>query len=501
MLAVKFNNQRNADSTSAEWEAFISGLSHKRLIQFNAAVHGDTVRLDTHLEVWSLRSSGMLKTFDFTRIDDTRVRPLVRWLLVKFLASYSVERAYSCFKLFTNKGWTLEDLTLPSLYQKLELCRNEKDGYSITEFGIIKRLADFLISNEAPGTEIEDLYDLEQEVYGMSANLMGYYDMDVRLSPLENQFILTHSTHDTEYIARLHYIELRDFVLLRLCYEIGLRPIQLFRLSHADFQSVTGQYFSIRRPWAKRGRANDHIKGTDKLAISPELGMAIQTLIAQQNNQSEQLLQNEDGSDFRKLRGPGSINNTLARWGAEDISKTPYDFRHNMAHRMVAAGSSASEIAYMLGHTSLGAAKHYIAASPSISLLREKALGRNNTYGSLVALLTGEITLPENWQGETVMGRVGDELATGIGGCDATDCEYVPVHNCYGCNDFQPFEDGHHNAVLDALSNEASKIIVISDSTRQSAMNPAMTQLEGTMEQVKAVISRCRTCQGDRNAK
>ena len=45
------------------------------------------------------------------------------------------------------------------------------------------------------------------------------------------------------------------------------------------------------------------------------------------------------------------------------------------------------------------------------------------------------------------------------------------------------------------------EIIAISDSTRQSGMNPAMTQLEGVMEQVKVVISRCKACGGCQHEK
>jgi hypothetical protein len=382
----------------------------------------------------------------------------------------------------------------------MELCRNSKSGYDLNDFPRIKRLMDYLISHGAPGTEIEDLFELEQQTLDTSCNVIGYYDMEVRLSPIEEQFIRTHSTHDVEFIEHLSYNELHDFVILKLCYEVGLRPLQLFRLSKSDFQSVNDQYFSILRPWAKKGKANENQKGTDNLAISPELGRAIQALLLRQNSHSLQLLQHENGSSWSKNHGVQSISNTLARWGAEYPHKTPYDFRHNMAHRMVMAGSSASEIAYMLGHSSLLAATHYIAASPSISALREKALGRNGTYGAIVALLTGELALPDDWRDKEVLGRIGDELTTGIGGCDATDCEYVPVYNCYGCQNFQPFEDGHHNAVLASLRTEASKIISISDSTRQSGMNPAMTQLEGVMEQVKAVISRCKVCRGGQHA-
>ena len=503
MLAVKFDKNRQFDATSEEWSAFASRLHYKRVIQFHAAVHSDTKRVDSNLDVWSIRTAGELITFDFTRIDDGDTRLIVKWLIYKCLASYSVTVSKICFRLFVNRGWTLGDLALPAIYEKLELSRSEKDGYNINYFAAIKLVTNFFISNDAPGTEIEDLFELEQQTPGMSINVAGYYDMEVRLSPLEDQFIQMHTTHDAKFMMRLSYAELRDFVILRLCYEIGLRPIQLFRLSKDSFQSVNGQYFSILRPWAKKGRKNDYKKGTDRLAISPELGRVITELIARQNHYSVQLLQKEDGTDFIRNNGVTSINNTLIRWGADESHKTPYDFRHNMAHRMVMAGSSASEVAYMLGHDSLLAARHYIAASPSISALREKALARNGTYGAMVALHTGELALPDNWQEKEVLGRVGEDLATGIGGCDATDCEYVPVYNCYGCQNFHPFEDGNHDAVLAALRTEVLKIIVISDSTRQSGMNPAMTQLEGTMEQVKAVMSRCRncrTCRGGQHA-
>ncbi len=499
MLAVKFDKNSQFDATSEEWSAFASKLHYKRVIQFHAAVHGDTEHVDTNQESWSIRVSGVLYTFDFTRIDDGEMRLIVKWLIYKSLASYSVSASHLCFGLFVNRMWMMGDLALPAIYEKLELCRSTDDGYNISHFALIKKVANSLITHGAPRTEIEDLFELEQQTLGLSSNVAGYYDIEVRLSPLEEQFIRMHSTHDAKFMARLNYTELRDFVVLMLCYEIGLRPIQLFRLSKDSFQSVNDQYFSILRPWAKKGKKNDHKKGTDQLAISPELGTVIKELIARQNSPSVQMLQEGDGIDFIKNDGVASINNTLIRWGAEESHKTPYDFRHNMAHRMVMAGCSASEIAYMLGHDSLASAEHYIAASPSISVLREKSLARNATYGAMVALLTGDLALPDNWQDKEVLGRVGDDLATGIGGCDATNCEYVPVYNCYGCQDFYPFEDGNHDAVLAALRTEASKVIVISDSTRQSAINPAMTQLEGTMEQVKAVISRCKNCRGGRH--
>lgn len=499
MLAVKFEKKRQLNAAEEEWATFASGLTYKRIIQFHATTHDDTERVDTTQDVWFICYGGLNHTLDFSYIENN-VRLIAKWLVVKSLSSYSLRASNRVLKLFSNNGWTLDDLVLPELYRKLEFCRNSSNGYYPTMFSVIKRIIGFLISAGAPGTEIEDHFELEQQVLGGSGYSLGYYDMEVRLSPLEEQFIRTHSAHDAQYVERLTYAQLRDFVVLRICYEIGLRPLQLFRLSQDDLKVVSGKYFSLRRPWAKKGRINDNKKGTDPLAISPELGSTIQSLIARQKSDSSQLLQDKDGSVFSMTRGFWGINNTLNRWGAENSDKNVYDFRHNMAHRMAMANSSASEIAYMLGHNSVDAAKHYLAACPSISVLREKALGRNNTYSTMVALLTGEISLPKDWQEKGVIGCVGDELVTGIGGCDANECEYVPVYNCYGCNDFHPFEDGNHVEVLTSLQAEALKQIAISDKTRQTSMNPAISQFEGMIEQVKAVVSRCRACKGEQCA-
>ena len=85
MRAVNFDKKRTFDAPAAEWAAFASGLQYRRIVQFHAAMHGDTERLDTNLDVWPVRSGGKLYTFDFGRIVDSRVRPIVKWLMFKFL--------------------------------------------------------------------------------------------------------------------------------------------------------------------------------------------------------------------------------------------------------------------------------------------------------------------------------------------------------------------------------------------------------------------------------
>ena len=495
------------DAAGADWIAFIDQLSYKRSITFHGALHNDTVCLDTAGDVWWMRRVGVSYTFDFNKIDNTHIRQLMKWAVYKFLSNYSIGTVNIFYRKFVLGVREFAQLTLPALVDRLialaskaEKTFSGKNHSEACQFSIIKRFLGFLIDEGAPNTDIEDHFILEQLPCPKRETWHGYYELEVKLKPLEIQFVHTHYQHDSKHLNRLSYNDLRAFVTLRICYEIGLRPIQLFKLSKLDFQNIDDKYFSLHRPLAKHGRENDNKVGVDKLSISPELGRSIQTLISRQTGTNQQLLQHKNGSSSSTKKYNHYINQTLKRWGAKDIFKTAYDFRHNLAHSMAMAGSSSSDIAYMLGHSSEKTAKHYILACPNIAYIREKALANNATWGAMVALLTGEITIARDWQGETVFGMVGNQLITGIGGCDAKECEFNPILNCYGCNDFYPFVDGNHEYVFKSLQAEVKKVIAISDISNQTAINPAFSQLEGILEQVKSVIGRCKSeCQGCQN--
>jgi hypothetical protein len=499
---IKFAAKRTFDATYNEWVDFVSRQKMVRLVRFHAAMHSDTSRLDTTEDIWTLKTSGKWFIFDFTLLEDIHFRQCIKWLTYKYLQSGSISVAYNAYLLLQAEVHGFDELDFSSLCKKLEFFNKQTEttpGYA-KKFSHLKKIITMLVSSEAPTTDIEDLFQLEQFVLHYSIDVSGYYDMDVRLNPLELELIRTQSTHDTNplYMARLTYVELRDLIVLMLCFQIGLRPIQVYRLSKNDFIAVLDKYFSIKRPIAKKGKKNEGLKGEDELQITPELGVAIQTLIERQTSSSKQLLQKEDGGDFVACTRYGvtkSINNTLQRWGAgEDFHKTAYDFRHNMAHTLTMHGISAELLAFTLGHSSLGAAKHYIAACPSIALIKEKALGRNSFYTGMIAMLTGDIALPKDWNGELVMAVIGSKLITGIGGCGTESCEYVPVESCYGCDDFAPFIDGNHEDVLAALEEDAQATIVVSDAAFQTKMNGAVGQREGQIHQVKQVIERCKQC-------
>ena len=491
-VIYRFEKNRIFDATNADWVMFVEGLEHKQILRFNSAVHGDTTRLDSKEDVWRIRHQGTPVNFHFDQFDTLHFKKLMKWVGCKFLSQYTIGTAIRYYNCVISQFRSFADLSLPLQLDKLIVFASEND---LQSYYAIKRFTECLINENAPSTDIEDHYVLEQLPYPQIETWLGYYNLEVKLTPLEIQFIETRSWHDSEHLGGLSYTGLRGYVTLRICYEIGLRPIQLFKLIQTDFEHICDEFYSLRRPWAKKGKKNEAKIGFDKLSISPELGKAIYLLISLQSGDNSQLLQDEDGGTSPARKYNTYINETLTRWGAEGICKCVYDFRHNLGHSMAMAGASAADIAFLLGHVNAITAAHYISACPSIAYIREKALAKNASYGSMVALLTGEITLAKDWQGETVMGLLGNQVVTGIGGCNASECEFNPVFNCYGCRDFSPFADGNHEIVLNELRHEALNVIGVSDSANQTFINPAVMKLEGTIEQVKAVISRCQGCQ------
>ncbi len=191
---------------------------------------------------------------------------------------------------------------------------------------------------------------------------------------------------------------------------------------------------------------------------------------------------------------PPDYQAAVARGEAALPIITPTDLRHNVGHSLAMQGVSAEEIAHILGHTSLTVAKYYILATPALALIRAKALGTNPVWQNMVAMmLTGELTSSTKWQGQRVVGIIGDQLHDGIGGCsrDNGDCPFSEVRCCYGCLYYRPFTDGDHQAVLESVVKEVDELISISDSVG-NARNPLISIHETTQFEIQSVIARCR---------
>ena len=182
-------------------------------------------------------------------------------------------------------------------------------------------------------------------------------------------------------------------------------------------------------------------------------------------------------------------------------NETTAKFEKNFTcYTLAMAGSSAEEIAYILGHSSVVTARHYIFSTPELAQIRAQALGKNSLYKQMIAmLLTGRLVYKKDWLQKKVLGNIGSKIHYDIGGCSYEDkCLFQPVRNCYGCIYFHPFIDANHTNVLESIQCEINDLIRLSDGIGISR-NPLIRVHESTKFEIESVIVRCKIQKDDIN--
>lgn len=417
------------------------------------------------------------------------------------LKIHSISYCYACYKafykfLFSSEKTLLSFDVLFKYLQSEDILKKTKDYYPL------KRVISLLIEHEFPEFPLENLFKLETIPKPILKDWEYYYQFDIKLKPDLKRFVRNGILRQIQHLNRLDYKELIYLSTLTISYESGLRPFQLFNLTVQDFKEVGTNFFELEVSTQKMTSKN---KKRQVISLSPESGEILKELIKRRlclpfNSPQLLLLDpslaltdkhihiylNEALSMLQNKFNPNMEKSTLP-------VITAYDFRHNVGHSLAMSGASADEIAYMLGHNSTVVARHYISATPEIAILKQKALGENNAYLDMMGLImTGDITNEEDWSTEKVSGNIALNLVTGIGGCGAESCHFVPVRACYGCHSFYPFKDADHNHVKNLLKEEVKLLMDLSDSTGQTSRNPIINEYEQTIFEVDSVITRCK---------
>nr|VVV06181.1 hypothetical protein AW0309160_03665 [Aliivibrio wodanis] len=192
------------------------------------------------------------------------------------------------------------------------------------------------------------------------------------------------------------------------------------------------------------------------------------------------------------LFSPDEIKKAVAEEDYELPVYTASLFRHNVGHSMAMNGASATEIAYILGQSSLVVAERYVAATPDMADIREQALGRNPVFKNmLILMMTGDVVLSTKWNGRKVACTIGGKLHCHMGGCsyEESACPFSQGRACYGCLYFRPFSDGHHEAVLSSFNDEIDSIRNVADDTN-TKNHPLLVELTRRKQHVMQVIAR-----------
>ncbi|WP_282065727.1 site-specific integrase [Vibrio rotiferianus] len=304
---------------------------------------------------------------------------------------------------------------------------------------------------------------------------------------------------------------LRDCVILGLTYYTGARPVQLAKLYASDIQRDTkneaGNRYSILLPLAKKSKKNPH---PILIALPDELGRLIKLYIRLARISPEGPL--FPRSKSTATDAGNAIQRMLFRFSPQETKDAVNEgllelprytstlYRHNVGHSMAMSGASATDIAYILGHSNDTVASRYIAVTPDIADIREQALGRNPAFKNMMALiLTGNLVHSKNWHGRRVAGSIGGILHTHIGGCGYEEpvCPFSQGRACYGCLYFHPFLDGLHKEVYDAFGREVDDLIKITVDVNLHK-HPLGNDLIRRQSNVANVISRIENHQAAR---
>ena len=311
--------------------------------------------------------------------------------------------------------------------------------------------------------------------------------------------------------AKVSLDSLRDCVIIGLTYYTGGRPVQLAKLYASDIRLDTknkaGNRYSLLLPFAKKSKKNPH---PILIALPDELGRLIKLYIRLAKISPDEPLLPKSKSTTSAASD--AIQRMLFRFSPQETKDAVNEgllelprytstlFRHNVGHSMAMNGASATDIAYILGHSNETVANRYIAVTPDIADIREQALGRNPVFKNMMALmLTGNLVHSENWSGRRVAGSIGGILHTHIGGCSYEEpiCPFSQGRACHGCIYFHPFLDGLHKEVYDAFGREVDELIKITvdANLHKHALGNDLIRRQ---RNVANVISRIENYQGAR---
>lgn len=373
-------------------------INHKlpKVIKFYLAENFDDKFLITTNDIWSFYYSGQREKINFSKFTRNE-KILIKFFLISFVQKNtpsSLSKKLYAFKILSNylcnNSLTFSYENLKDFLISIAPLEEQAGIYSNIKF-----LLRLLIAEDFPKFDISSDYDLEFIPRPKSFNSKLFYQQYE--DPIDYPLISMIQRGFAEINDRIKNNEknIEDETLLYssilgLIYTTGLRPVQLAKLSASDIRVDTthehDQFhrYSILIPYAKQIRY-----AYDKIAVKfpEEIAEIILAYVKRFNLQPKEKLFNlgENSARFCSI----AINNQLFQFSPKlyqnavlsgELLQEKYsfsDFRHHVGYSLAMAGASAEEISYILGHSVLVTARHYIYSTPALAQIRANALGNN----------------------------------------------------------------------------------------------------------------------------
>lgn len=489
----------------------INELKIPTIVRFNQASKFDTKFISPNNNIWDFYYSGKRILLNFSYFNEFELK-LAKYFLIIYVQVNTPSNLETKFNAFKYALKYFKDNKLNFNYKnfkKILIILAKSDNNSF--YYHLKFLVKLLCVENFYNFDVDQEYELEFIERPKSFNSNLYYqEYEDRIDyPIITMLQQGFSKLNHEIVNKAESVTddiLLNAAILGLVYVSGLRPVQLAKLSVEDLKQDSirdlDQFcrYSILIPYAKQAR---YVHEKIAIKLPEEVCNIIIAYIKRFNlSPADKLF---DMGDNAARFCQKAINNQLFNFAPIDYKdavtsgemiqqKYSYsDFRHHVGYSLAMAGATAEEIAYMLGHSSVVTARHYIFSTPEMAQIRARALGRNSLYKQMIAmLLTGRMIYKKEWQKKKVLGNIGARIHHDIGGCSYPDkCLFQPVRNCYGCMYFHPFVDADHEKVLDSIQAEINELIRLSDGIGVSR-NPLIRIHEATKFEIEAVLTRCK---------
>ncbi|MCO8063306.1 site-specific integrase [Acinetobacter lwoffii] len=488
----------------------IESLHLPTIIRFHRADKFDSKFVQTSNDVWDFSYSGKKLHLNFSNFS-TPEKKLAKFFLANYIQVNTPSALEAKLQAYTFTIKSLKTRNLKLDYQNaksvlVDLAKADNSTY----YYHFKFLVKLLFIENFSCFDLDLEYELEFLQRPQAFNSKLYYQqyedsIDYPLiSMIQQGFIKLNQVIKDDFQS-IDNQELLYSSILGLVYVTGLRPVQLAKLSAEDIKIDTTRTidqfhrYSILIPYAKQAR---YVHEKIAVKLPEEVAEIIITYIERFNLSPKDKLFDLGENSARFCSK--AINTQLFDFAPEEYKeavlanemiKQKYsfsDFRHHVGYSLAMAGSSAEEIAYILGHSSVVTARHYIFSTPELAQIRAQALGKNSLYRQMIALLlTGRLIYKKDWNQKKVLGNIGSRIHYDIGGCSYEDkCLFQPIRNCYGCMYFHPFIDASHSNVLESIQSEINELIKLSDGIGVSR-NPLIRVHESTKFEIESVIARC----------
>jgi integrase len=433
--------------------------------------------------------------------------------LLESNAPLTVANCFSEFKYFIAVAEPFEclhDLTYPALEGTLERMRTLGTA---RKFAVVRQWYRWCADQSLPGFREEVAAQLDQIKLPYLKAGVAVMTRDPRSGPLDEQehWLLRQAIKAGEG-------ELIERVCVMLVLETGARPAQLVLIEEEDFQiyrAPSGEsFYSLGIPRLKQRTVNGHEK--KRRRISPDLGVLIQALVAQNHRQHGDrgprmpLLCTTKNLHLRKVPEPLQAQYALHlatrsfsyhvehyTLAASIISPRtgkllrlcPLRLRHTFGTRHSEQGTPARLLAELLDHSYQTSSLYYVKSTSKTVERLNRALGENPQFTGMILRFLGRVEPRTGAESPArIIPGVTPTLKNlgGIGFCGADYlCQLYPPLSCYVCPKFVAWVDGPHQQMLEELRVQVEAL-------GQRSGNPSDRiphQLTEVMEAIQAVLA------------